>query len=68
MSLRQLRGGHTCDPEISFCWAVTLGPTSVTICPKPRTADANQSAAAALAASVAAYEPELVDRVLTNCS
>lgn len=36
--------------------------------PQARTADTNQPAAAALAASVAAYEPELVDRVLTNAS
>lgn len=60
--------GRPCGPEVSPRRAVTWEPTSMTICPKPRTADTTQPAAAALAASVAAYEPELVDRVFTNAS
>lgn len=59
---------QACGPEIAPCGAVALEPTPVTICPKAPNRQSDQPAAAALAASVAAYEPELVDRVFTNCS
>lgn len=36
--------------------------------PEPQAAGSDQPAAAAFAASVAAYEPELIERVFTNIS
>ena len=67
MLLDALRG-QRCGPEILPCSAVTMEHTSVTICPTAPNRQSDQPAAAAFAASVTAYEPELMDRVFTNCS
>lgn len=68
VALQDVLRAQPCGPGIVPCGAVTLEPTSVTFCPKVPNRQSDQPAAAALAASVAAYEPELMDRVFTNCS
>lgn len=68
VALRDALRPQLCGPEIVPCGAVMLESTSMTICSKAPDRQSDQPAAAALAASVAAYEPELVDRVFTNIS
>lgn len=57
------------NPEITAWWDVAVELTSAAARPENSMCQTVvQPAAAALAASVAAYEPELVDKVLTNIS
>lgn len=67
--IRKRRPRPAVNPEITACWEVGVELTFLAdLSPNLRPVGSPQPAAAALAASVAAYEPELVDKVFTNIS
>jgi hypothetical protein len=68
MQFRGIASTALSGAETTDCWDVAAEATSEPVRPKPQAARPTQPAAAALAASVAAYEPELVVSVFTNIS
>lgn len=69
MQFRGIASTALSGAETTDCWDVAAEATSEPVRPKPQAAPRPaQPAAAALAASVAAYEPELVVSVFTNIS
>jgi hypothetical protein len=68
MQCRGIASTALSSAGITGCWDVATEATSEPVRPQPQAARPAQPAAAALAASVAAYEPELVASVFTNIS